>query len=48
MLDQRTREGQPVAASPSSENALNADRTAAADDRACDHWASAAAITLSV
>lgn len=48
MLDQRTRQGQPVVASPSNGNAPKADRTAAADQPPCDHWASAAAITLSV
>jgi hypothetical protein len=37
MLDQRTSEGQPVAASPSSKKAPNADRTAAADHPPCDH-----------
>lgn len=45
---QRTREGQPVAASPRIENAPNMDLVAAADTLPCDQWASAAAITPNV
>lgn len=46
--DQRTNDGQPVAASPTIANALKADLTAPAGSPPCDHCASAAAITLNV